>query len=332
MDAHVYRDPTRYELERERVLGRHWMLAGRSAQVKDAGDWITYEGHDECIVVVRQSDDSLAAFHNVCRHRGPAIIAEKTGCGARRFSCPYHGWVYDTKGKLVGIPEREDFGPDHVNDIGAIEVAVGEWGGWVWINLAGPDKAVPLMESIGSEISMDLGAFKMEEMILHEVLEWDVPINYKTIVDGFNEIYHVTQLHHSPPEFTKATRSASFHVTGDNFMCFVPRPQSLDELTSDDYDHHRNSICHYVVFPNTIFNCNPEHIQVFQPIPLAVDRTKFLCWQIIYPGDQDDPEYAEYFKRTMLHWDALKGVVGEDIGASQCSIVLLKYSAYSGSS
>ena len=42
MDAHVYRDPTRYELERERVLGRHWMLAGRSAQVKDAGDWITY--------------------------------------------------------------------------------------------------------------------------------------------------------------------------------------------------------------------------------------------------------------------------------------------------
>ena len=109
MDARVYRDPTRYELERERVLGRHWMLAGRSTQVKDSGDWITYEGHDECIVVVRQSDDSLAAFHNVCRHRGPAIIAEKTGCGARRFSCPYHGWVYDTKGKLVGIPEREEW-------------------------------------------------------------------------------------------------------------------------------------------------------------------------------------------------------------------------------
>ncbi|CAB4974049.1 unannotated protein [freshwater metagenome] len=47
---------------------------------------------------------------------------------------------------------------------------------------------------------------------------------------------------------------------------------------------------------------------------MGVDRTKFLCWQIIYPGDQDDPQYAEYFKRTMLHWDALKGVVGEDIG------------------
>jgi phenylpropionate dioxygenase-like ring-hydroxylating dioxygenase large terminal subunit len=140
-----------------------------------------------------------------------------------------------------------------------------------------------------------------------------VPINYKTIVDGFNEIYHVTELHHSPPEFTKATRFASFHVTGDNFMCFVPRPASLDELSSESYDHHRNSICHYVVFPNTVFNCNPEHIQVFQPIPLAVDRTKFLCWELIYPGDQSDPEYAAYYKKTMAHWEVLKGVVGEDI-------------------
>ena len=169
MDAHVYRDPTRYELERERVLGRHWMLAGRSAQVKEAGDWITYEGHDECIVVVRQSDDSLAAFHNVCRHRGPAIIAEKTGCGARRFSCPYHGWVYDTKGKLVGIPEREDFGPDHVNDIGAIEVAVGEWGGWVWINLAGPDKAAELQRRI---MAM-LAAEKRQDSSADAVLKLD---------------------------------------------------------------------------------------------------------------------------------------------------------------
>ncbi|MSZ72269.1 MAG: hypothetical protein F2716_08060, partial [Actinobacteria bacterium] len=43
MDASVYRDPTRFELERERVLGRHWMLAGRSEQVQGSGDWITYE-------------------------------------------------------------------------------------------------------------------------------------------------------------------------------------------------------------------------------------------------------------------------------------------------
>ena len=50
------------------------------------------------------------------------------------------------------------------------------------------------------------------------------------------------------------------------------------------------------------------------PIPIDVDRTRFLCWELIYPGDREDPEYAEYHDRTMKHWDGLKRVVGEDIG------------------
>lgn len=312
MSRDPYTDPVRFELERERVLGKHWILAGRSEQAPNVGDWITFEGHGETVIVTRQPDGTVAAFHNVCRHRGPAIVGERTGCGARRFTCPYHGWVYDTTGKLVGVPEREDFAAEHLENVRAPAVAAEEWGGWIWINLAGPDNAKPLAEGIGPEIMADLGRFAMEGMILHEVVEWDVPVSYKAIVDGFNEVYHVSELHHTPPEFTKQARVASLHIVGDNYMCFVPRPPTLDQL-AEDWDHHQFAICHYVVFPNTVFNCNPEHIQVFNPIPIDVDRTRFLCWQIIYPGDHDDPEYAEYYSTTMAHWDALKGVVAEDI-------------------
>lgn len=309
----MYRDPERYERERTRVLATHWIVAGRSEQVPNTGDWITYEGHGESVVVTRQPDGSLAAFHNVCRHRGPAFVTDLRGCGARRFTCPYHGWVYDTRGRLVGVPEREDFDESVVGSAHAVTVAVDQWGGWIWINLAGPEVAVPLLDAIGPDIANDLGEFRMEDMVLHEVLEFDVPVNYKAVVDGFNEIYHVTELHHVPPEFTKAARRASFHVTGDNYMCFVPKPEHLDELESSDYDHHKYAICHYVVFPNAVFNCNPGHIQLFQPIPVGVDRTKFLCWEIVYSGNSDDPEYARYLKHTMAHWAGLKVVVGEDI-------------------
>ena len=32
------------------------------------------------------------------------------GCGNRRaFSCPYHGWSYDVKGRLVGLPQRDRY-------------------------------------------------------------------------------------------------------------------------------------------------------------------------------------------------------------------------------
>ncbi len=313
MRADVYTDPVRFELERERVLARHWILAGRSEQLVDAGDWITFEGHGETVVVTRQPDRSLAAFHNVCQHRGPAIVGELVGCGAKRFTCPYHGWVYDTTGLVVGVPERSDFDPDHLEGVRAPAVAVDEWGGWVWINMAGPGDAGSLVEAIGPEIGADLGRFRMEDMVLHDVKEWDVPVSYKAIVDGFNEIYHTKQLHGVDAAWVKAARETSFHIVGDNYMCFVPRADQLDELAVDQ-DHHRHTICHYVVFPNTVFNCNPEHVQVFNPIPIDVDRTRFLCWELIYPGDAEDPEYATYLDRTMRHWEGLQRVVGEDIG------------------
>jgi phenylpropionate dioxygenase-like ring-hydroxylating dioxygenase large terminal subunit len=312
LNRDVYSDPSRFELERERVLATHWLLAGRVEQIPEAGDWLTYEGHGETVIVTRQPNSSLAAFHNVCQHRGPAIVGELSGCGARRFTCPYHGWVYDTTGRVVAIPEREDFAAEHVDDVRAPNVAVDQWAGWIWINLAGPTTATPLADAIGPEITADLGRFQMEEMVLHEVLEWDVPVSYKAIVDGFNEIYHTRQLHHVDADWSKAARQSSFHIVGDNYMCFVPRSQHLDKL-AEDWDHHRYAICHYVVFPNTVFNCNPDHIQVFNPIPLGVDRTRFLCWELIYQGDLNDPVYDDYHRRTMAHWETLKDVVGEDI-------------------
>ena len=93
MPRDVYSDPMRFELERERVLGAHWIIAGRSEQLAGTGDWLTFEGHGETVVVTRQADGSLAAFHNVCQHRGPALVGELVGCGAKGFTCPYHGWV-----------------------------------------------------------------------------------------------------------------------------------------------------------------------------------------------------------------------------------------------
>jgi phenylpropionate dioxygenase-like ring-hydroxylating dioxygenase large terminal subunit len=328
MSRSAYSDPMQFELEREKVLNKGWLMAARSEQVKDPGDWISFESHGETVVITRQPDGTLSAFHNVCQHRGISFVADWKGCGARRFSCPYHGWVYDTTGKLVGVPERQDFAEDQLKDVRAPAVAADEWGGWVWVNLAGPDKAEPLMTWIGTEIAVDLGQFKMEDMVLLDVVEWDVPVSYKAIVDGFNEIYHTAALHGVSAEWVKSARDTTFHIVNDhNYMCFVPRSATREEL-AEDWDHHRYSICHYVVFPNTVFNCNPEHIQVFNPIPIDVDRTRFKCWEIIYPGDRNDPEYEDYWQRMSAHWEHLKEVVGEDIDVYQSLARTKRSSAY----
>ena len=145
LTADVYRDPERFEQEREKVLSHSWMIAGRSEEIANRGDWLLYEGHGETVVVARQSDGTRPASTTSASTAALGSPAVKSTAQLRRFVCPWHGWVYDTTGKVVGVPVRDDFDPAHLVDLRAPQVRVEEWAGWVWIFLAGPEKAPPLL-------------------------------------------------------------------------------------------------------------------------------------------------------------------------------------------
>jgi phenylpropionate dioxygenase-like ring-hydroxylating dioxygenase large terminal subunit len=62
------------------------------------------------------------------------------------------------------------------------------------------------------------------------------------------------------------------------------------------------------VFPTAVFNCNPTHIQLFRAVPLAVDRSRFECWELQYPTD--DQAHQDSVDE---HWGRLQQVVAEDV-------------------
>ena len=187
--ANWYTDPERFELERKYVLNNNWQILCRSEELKNTGDHVVWEGHGETVVITRKNDGSVTGFHNVCQHRGARIVRDSGEC-ARRFKCPWHDWAYDFDGKVIGVPDREDFDPEVLRDLAAPKVEVAEWGGWVWAVLAGPGVAPPLVEYLGEEIVADLGAYQMQDMYLREKVTWDVDVNWKVVVDAFNEFYH----------------------------------------------------------------------------------------------------------------------------------------------
>lgn len=307
LDASVYTDPERYEAERTKIFLRSWLIVCRSSQVAEPGDFIKWEGHGESIVISRRKDGGLSGFHNVCQHRGARIVKAESGSNARRFTCRWHNWVYDADGAVRGVPDRQDFDPSALEGLCAPAVAVDEWGGWVWVLLGGPDAGPTLRDWIGEEILGDLGAYQMENMRLVDKLEWDLPVNWKVVVDGFNETYHAPALHHIPSKDAKDGRDSSFFVFGRNAMMVVPYKGVLPELRRTQ-DHQATAICHYTIFPNQVFNNNPEHIQLFHPVPLGVDRTRFECWELWYDSDEQD-----YLDKVGPHWEHLKEVVAEDV-------------------
>src|SRR4051794_25880953 len=85
-----YADSCIFELEQRTVFSRSWQLVGRTAQVCDAGNYITCDVAGEPILVVRGTDGILRGFFNVCRHHAAAVMTEREG-KAQSLRCPYHG-------------------------------------------------------------------------------------------------------------------------------------------------------------------------------------------------------------------------------------------------
>lgn len=79
------------ELELDRLWPRVWNIGAWAREIPVAGDFVTHAIGRESILMVRQADGSVRAFHNVCPHRGNRLVYSERG-SVERFTCSYHGW------------------------------------------------------------------------------------------------------------------------------------------------------------------------------------------------------------------------------------------------
>jgi phenylpropionate dioxygenase-like ring-hydroxylating dioxygenase large terminal subunit len=102
----VYADPDIFELEMERIFGRAWLFVGHASQVPKPGDYVTTELGRQPVIMTRHHDGSVRVLLNRCSHRGAKVVNERRGNSAR-LTCCYHGWSYDTDGRLLAVPVPE---------------------------------------------------------------------------------------------------------------------------------------------------------------------------------------------------------------------------------
>lgn len=193
----AYYKPEYVNLEKERLWSRVWQMACREEELREVGAYVTYDIYDESVIVVRQVDGKLAAFHNVCQHRGRRLAE---GCGvAKRFRCKFHGWQYEVDGKNCHVTQREDWhGLLDNQDINLKRVKVDVWGGFVFINLN--PKCEPLSDYLEC-VPEVLDPFELEKM-RYRWRKWLImPCNWKIALESFNEGYHVGITHQQLHKF-----------------------------------------------------------------------------------------------------------------------------------
>src|SRR6185436_1833980 len=165
---------------------------GHASQCLEPHDFFTCELAGVPVIIARQPDRSLRAFLNVCRHRGCRVTFEEGG-HRRSFTCPYHAWGYRADGTLATIPYEDGFAGLDRSAMGLVALPVQERHGLVWVVLT-PGATIDVAAHLG-ELDEELASYGLEGYVVERSTLLPAPFNWKLVVDGFLEVYHLRFLH-----------------------------------------------------------------------------------------------------------------------------------------
>ncbi|MBI1252254.1 MAG: Rieske 2Fe-2S domain-containing protein [Alphaproteobacteria bacterium] len=181
------------EREWEMMWTKVWLIAGLSTEIPNPGDHLTCEIGRESILCVRQNDGGVKAFYNVCQHRGMQLVAEARGEGSKAFACAYHGWRWGRDGKLLSVPDADDFPQGNpCKSVRLNEIPCREWAGLIWYNM---DPNCASLEDFLGPLKADLECYRLHEMRRTNWVTMDGDFNWKCVQDNFNESYHLPFVH-----------------------------------------------------------------------------------------------------------------------------------------
>jgi phenylpropionate dioxygenase-like ring-hydroxylating dioxygenase large terminal subunit len=306
----VYASEEHYRRELDVLFRDRPLVFCLSGALPRPGSYLTVDILGVPILVTRDQHGRVHALANVCRHRGVRVV---DGHGeARRFTCPFHAWVYDIEGKLVGVPVGEGFEGMCRDEKGLVELPVAEGYGLV-VGRLRPGPAVDIEAYLGPELT--------EELALLEFAGWEltgephihpVNANWKVTLDTYRENYHFNYLHRA----SLAGYAYGGVLTFDSFGPHVRNAsaiRTIDEIKDqpeEDWDDvSRHFSYQYSLFPNVCLTFDCRHIELWIILPVGAHRSEVIHTAYLRPGlsEEDAAKFAE-----QAPWICQAVVDGED--------------------
>jgi len=298
----IYRNPVadytcekQAERERELFFRKGAFAVGLSALLPNPGDWMTHDYAGLPILLARSADGTLGAFLNVCRHRG-ARIAEGSGSGGKDFRCPYHGWCYGLDGALIARPDERSFAAAERATHGLTRLPVAEKYGMIWVS---PDPGARIdVDAMLSGMGGDLAAYRLDAYHHYETRVLRRKMNWKLAVDTFGETYHLQHLHPNTVDPLFHSNRCTFDAFGPNHRMVAARKtfEELRGLPEDRWDVFDHTVVICVLFPNTVFTYQRDHVETWHMFPGdKVDET--VMYVSLYVPEPVDNHGAKE------HWD-----------------------------
>lgn len=326
-DGRIYRDDAIFAEEQERIFSKIWKIACHESEIPKPGDFRTVEQAGVPLVVVRGEDSAVRTFVNVCSHRGARIVHEASG-NAKRFTCFYHLWAYDSRGACVAIPRADAYetaGLDK-SKLGLRAVRTETRLGLVFINL--DDNAMPLAEYLVDALEAFEEVLTVNDLQVFTYQHATVEANWKewqeTNLDLYHEYMHVALRRTQTNPAAMAERElfvypnghirgggAGYKANYKDYKGWEGRSDShaLKGLTAADFRFTH-------LFPNSAMNARGTVMRISTFTPLSTHRTR-IEWRGLGPKGQSAEDWKLRSKHYAQYWGPFGRNVPEDLLAAE---------------
>ena len=301
LPAKSYTDQRFWEKECNTALADGWLFVGFVHELEKSGDVMPIFIAGKPILLVKNNNNEIKAFHNVCSHRCLKLVDEKKNIG-KVIRCPYHSWSYDLEGKLKAAPHiggTNNHKPKGFNfsEHSLKKIRIYIWHDWIFININGKAKnfkeyAKPLIKKF-DDVDFD-------KLKYAATLDFGkINTNWKFLIENFIEPYHVQFVHK-----TTTNQPLKDHYTIVDGICYGSGVEVKEEDNKNDSALSVTSR-YLSLFPNFIIGSYyPNQIGVYLNVPISPSETTQK--RIIYTTDGKEMSKEESDIVKKIWWSVHK--------------------------
>ena len=317
-----------FKIERERVFFDNWIVVGVSSSVPEIGDAKPFDLMGVPLLILRDKNNKIRVFHNVCSHRGMILLNKE--CKLKNtIRCPYHSWSYNFNGELIVTPHIGGMNIHEADGFIKSKSNLKEVSSYVWMDLIfiNVNKNKKDFEESIDPLEKQWSKFiskKDQKLIRHAgdfgYFNMEVKSNWKFAIENYCESYHLPWVH---PELNRVSNlkdhyhiedlTETFSGQGSNkYSQQFDGNKKLSTFPNWPSNLYQNS--EYVsLFPNVMLGIHVDHFYAFWLEPLSNNNTR-EHFEMYYVGDESasSDEYKEIRKKNFVFWQE---VMNEDVAA-----------------
>ena len=309
-------------IERKKLFEDKWIVEGVASSIPEIGDVKPIDILGMPILILRNKQNEVKVFHNVCSHRGVKLVS-KSGKINSLIRCPYHSWSYSLDGELIATPHIGGMNKHSVEGFDKSKSNLKEIRSYIWLDL--------IMININqNEMSFEeyikplsdrwekFWPIKDRELIHHSndfgYFKLNAKCNWKFAIENYCESYHLPWVHPGLNSYSKI--EDHYHIqglpnrfAGQGTVVYNPQFKGKEKLPSfPNWPKDKENIAEYVaLFPNVMLGIHKDHYYAYWIEPISHEFT-LEHMELYYVGEQaaQANKFKSLRKQNHKQWEDIQ--------------------------